>query len=137
MTKPWTKRLFQPTENPSSFGNVIAWWELRRIPFNLLVGTVGIVSFVANLWLWVTYIQKPGEDDGFGPLIPAIVFGILANLFYTSGWIVEGMLLAIRKHGSEIIGPRLFKLGLGFSLVLASLPGLVLAAEVLFQKLHR
>jgi hypothetical protein len=136
MTKPWTKRLFLPAENPSSFGNIVAWWELRRIAFNTLVGAVGIVSFIVNLWLWTTYIQKPGEDDGFGPLVPVIVFGILANLFYTSGWIVEGLSLVIRRHGSAEIGPRLFKLGLGFSLVLASLPGLVLAVEVAFKALR-
>jgi len=136
MTKPWVKTLFEPAKDPSSFPNIVKWWELRRIAFNVLVGAVGIVSFIVNLWLWTTYIQKPNEDDGFGPVVPAIVFGILANFFYTSGWIVEGLALAIRKRGSPEIGPRLFKLGLGSSLVLASLPGLILAVEVMFQRLH-
>jgi hypothetical protein len=102
----------------------------------VFVGAVGIVSLVVSLWLWTAYIQTPSEGDGFNPALSAIFFGIMANIFYTSGWIVEGMLLAIRKHGSETIGPRLFKLGLVFSLVLAPLPGLALAVEVLFQKIH-
>jgi len=136
MAQPWTKTLFLPAENPSSFVKVLAWWELRRIAFNILVGAVGIVSFVVNLWLWTTYIQQPGEDDGFGPAVPAILFGILANIFYTSGWIVEGLILAVRRRGSNEIGPRLFKLGLVFSLILASLPGLLLAVEVFYKKIR-
>jgi hypothetical protein len=136
MRKPWTKRLFLPAENPSSFGNIVAWWELRRIAFNALVGAVGAVSFIVNLWLWITYIQKPGEDDGFNPALSVVLFAILANIFYTSGWIVEGLCLAIRRHGSPEIGPRLFKLGLIFSLILASLPGLLLALEVAFKALR-
>jgi hypothetical protein len=126
-------RLFRPAENPSSFGNIVAWWELRRIAFNMLVGAVGIVSFIVNLWLWTAYIQKPGESDGFNPALSAIFFGIMANVFYTSGWIVEGVALAVRKRGSMAVGPRLFKLGLVFSLVLASLPGLFMVFAAMLK----
>ena len=132
-----TTSLFHPAKDSSSFRSVLSWWEKRRVAFNLIVGAVGIVSFIANLWLWTTYLQKPGEDDGFGPLVPAILFGFLANVFYTAGWIVEGAILAVRRRGSDEIGPRLFKLGLGFSVLLATLPGSLLTIEVAILKLRR
>jgi hypothetical protein len=133
MLKSWINTLFLPTKNPSSVGAILKWWELRRIPFNMLVGAVGIVSFILNLWLYITYL--PDESAG-SPALSAVFFGIMANIFYTGGWIAEVTLRVIRKRGSKTIGPRLFKLGLCFSLILASLPGLVLALQVATKKLH-
>jgi hypothetical protein len=128
------KGLFQPTDNPSSFPSIVAWWELRRIAFNVLVGAVGILSLIAYLWLWGTYLEKPGDDGDFTPLLSVFAFGTAANFFYTSGWLVEGIYLTVRKRGSQNIGPRLFKLGLSFSLVLASLPGFLGVIEVILKK---
>ena len=128
--------LYAPAADTSSTWSIIAWWEKRRIPYNFFVGSVGLASFILNLWLWTSYVQKPGEDDGFGPAVPAIVFGLLANVFYTSGWIVEVLALWLRKRGSITLGPRLFKLGLIFSLVLASLPGLLMLGIVLTNKVR-
>jgi hypothetical protein len=130
------KGLFQPTGNPSSFGSIVAWWELRRIAFNMLVGVVGVLSSIVCLWLWTTYIEKPGDDGDFTPLLSVLAFGLAANFFYTSGWLVEGICLAIRKHGSQNLGPRLFKLGLSFSLVLASLPGFLAVIAVILKKVR-
>jgi hypothetical protein len=116
------KGLFQPTDNPSSFPSIVAWWELRRIAFNVLVGAVGILSLIAYLWLWGTYLEKPGDDGDFTPLLSVFAFGTAANFFYTSGWLVEGIYLTVRK------------LGLSFSLVLASLPGFLGVIEVILKK---
>jgi hypothetical protein len=128
-------RLFAPTGDASGAWSIIAWWEKRHLPYNFFVGSVGLASAILNLWLWLTYLESPGEDDGFGPVVPAILFGILANVFYTSGWIVEVLALWFRGRGSVTMGPRLFKTGLIFSLVLASLPGLFMFFAVVVHKL--
>jgi len=128
MNVPGAKTLFAPAEDTSSLGNVLAWWERRRIPFNILVGAAGIVSMTVFLCL------STGDLDS--PALSVVGFGIFANVFYTGGWIVEGLALAIRKHGSDKIGPRLFKLGVAFSLTLASLPGLFVVIEILYKKIR-
>jgi hypothetical protein len=129
-------KLFAPTHDPSSFRSLVAWWELRRIPFNMLVGATGIASVTVWAWLSIHYFQNPNYDSDFNPILSGIFFAILANVFYTTAWIVEGISLAFRKHGSKAVGPRLFKLGLCFSLILASLPGLLTATEVILRSFH-
>jgi hypothetical protein len=135
MASPRVSDLFRPTENHSYFESVVGWWELRRIAFNLLVGTTGVASLVVSLLL-LDYIPESGGGGDFSPALSVIGFGIFANLFYTSGWIVEGIILAIRRHGSPSIGPRLFRLGLCFSLILTLLPSLALGVEVLYKLLR-
>jgi len=98
--------------------DIVRWWEGRRIRYNLLVGAVGFVTW----WLVLlagSAAVKPGVDfeEPIAMLIGPIFYGILANLCFTFGWIVD----TVFYRGS----PRkiLFKGGLIFSLVVTSLPG--------------
>jgi len=135
MTAHWS-RLFAPSKEPSSVFGVVWWWESRRLAYNAIVGAVGIVSFCVYAALVYAFIIKPGEDDGFGPLVPAIAFGVLANVCYTLGWIVESSLLVVRRRGSPSLGPRLFKAGVMFSLVLALLPPAFAALTIVGGVVH-
>ena len=115
--------MFSATVNPLSAPNsrrdLIKWWEARRLRFNLLVGAVGVVT-----WLLVLFVGslavKPGEDfeEPFMMIIGPIMYGIFANLCYSLGWIVDTM--AYRVH------PRAFfyKAGVIFSLILTALSGI-------------
>lgn len=38
------KWLVSPPEKPESWLHTIGWWEIRRIPYNLIVGLLGVVS---------------------------------------------------------------------------------------------
>ena len=37
-------RLFRREVEPKSDWEIIAWWEARRIPYNLIVGVAGVVA---------------------------------------------------------------------------------------------
>ena len=55
--------LFTVPDGRRSAWSIIKWWELRRIPYNLIVGIVGVCS----LLLFFFFISqsgelKPGED---------------------------------------------------------------------------
>jgi hypothetical protein len=41
--------LFLRMRPPQNNWDIIAWWEARRIPYNLVVGTAGIASRIVML----------------------------------------------------------------------------------------
>jgi hypothetical protein len=113
----------RPSEPLSRLG-IIAWWEIRRVPYNLIVGVVGIVSLLLFfLFIDLAHELKPGEDAIEPIAIVAAPFVI--NICYTIGWIVELLLSAIRRKASSPIGPVLLKLGVGFSLIIVLLPSVI------------
>jgi hypothetical protein len=131
---------FAAPKRPIGPWRVITWWELRRIPFNLVIGSWGIVCLVVfYLVIEGSGHLKPGEDA----VEPMALFTapFLINGFYTLGWIVELAVRWFRPVTGQDLGPRLFKLGLGFSLFLISLPAitwfLVLVFEIVQVRLVR
>ncbi len=121
-------------EGDRSLRDIIVWWELRRIPYNLIVGGVGFCS----LLLFFIFIEasnklKPGED-AVEPL-GLIAAPFIMNVCYTAGWVVEAMFGRVWSADGETIAPRLLKFGLGFSLFVVILPsslwGLYLLLHVL------
>jgi hypothetical protein len=48
--------LFAPHAGNSSAFDIVAWWELRRVPFNLIVGSIGGCS----LALFFLFISPSG-----------------------------------------------------------------------------
>jgi hypothetical protein len=114
------KLLEWPSEQefPSTREDVIAWWEARRFRFNLYVGVVG-----AATWLLVliagSAAAKPGVDfeEPVAMIFGPFVYGLLANICYTFGWIVDTVFFR------EMPRTRLYKVGMIFSVVLTALPG--------------
>ena len=104
--------------------SIIMWWEARRIPYNILIGIYGISS----LLLFYFFIQSSGKlEPGEDAVEPMAIFvaPIVINLAYTAGWAVELILRHVFSVKSRIIGPRLLKIGVVFSLVVVSLPSIV------------
>lgn len=99
--------------------DIVRWWEKRRIRYNLLVGAVGFASWCLVL-IAGSGAVKPGVDfeEPIVMLVGPIFYGIMANICYTLGWVVD----TVFYRGS----PRkiLFNAGLIFSMVLTSLPGI-------------
>jgi hypothetical protein len=52
------------------------------------------------------------------------LYGVLANVCYTGGWIVEIVIRKLWRHEAERFAVTTFKLGLQFSLLLTAMPGL-------------
>ena len=106
-------------------GAILKWWEKRRLPYNLAVGTAGLVSLTAS------YLISALPPSGWflPPLkfvwIPVVIFGVLANVCYLLGPAVE--ILISKLWGRQILptGPALYRMGLTFSVGLALFPALI------------
>jgi hypothetical protein len=84
--------------------HIIGWWEIRRLPYNILVFLVGLIS------IQIAYISIP---------LIYILVGLGLNILYCFGWIIDLNLtmtdkaMEINKNHSR----RLFLIYLTFSLV--------------------
>jgi hypothetical protein len=113
--------LFLAPTDPAPAWRVVAWWEARRLPFNVIVGTYGVLC-LAVFFLAITssgHLQ-PGED-AVEP-IALIAAPFVINLLYTLGWLVEIPARVYVPGLSPRFGPLLLKLGLGFGLFLITGP---------------
>ena len=102
--------------------SIIAWWEKRRLAYNLFVGSAGVVSVaVASLFA----LLPPGGGLDFPPLVVFLVFGVMANVCYLLGPAAE--LLIEKLFGGKVLptGPALYRMGLTFSVGLALFPALI------------
>ena len=120
------KLLEVKTEN-RSFIQVIIWWELRRILYNIIVSIAGILSIVIMLTAASVRIQlKPSEDFYEPIMIP--IFAFLCNMGYTLGWLTE---VFIKRNLTY--GPKMFKRGLYFTLFWVFLPSTIWVIIALFD----
>jgi hypothetical protein len=91
---------------------IIFWWEFRRIPYNLIVGFVGVfclaVVFALGDSLGLEY-------EAWKAAFCALATGIAANVCYTGGWVGETIVRRIWKEGGQEFGPIALRLGLIFS----------------------
>ena len=102
---------------------VIRWWELRRLLYNLVLLVVGVAAIAGMEWLMGRVI--PLGEDAIEPLtlvLGVVVYGIMANLCYTLGWVIE-----LRRRRADPVAARqrgqwMFRAGTLFSCVLTSLP---------------
>lgn len=129
-----TEFLF-PAPAPRSVGKIILWWERRRLAYNVAVGAAGLVSLGA-----VTVVASFMEGTlTIVPWQPIVVFGALANVFYTLGAGIEVLALWVWGRSVLPVGPALYRMGLTFSVGLALLPTLivtlVLVARIVFSPL--
>ncbi len=113
--------LFSSPNHPDSPHDVIAWWETRRLPFNLIIGAYGAVCLVIYFVALTTSGHLGPGEDAIEPLA-LIAAPFVANALYTLGWIVELTYRSIEHGVSPRFGPRLFKLGLTLGLFLITLP---------------
>jgi hypothetical protein len=115
-----TRFFFRPPEiTHRSAVDVIAWWEARRPAYNVAVGATGLFSLAATSFFMMI---PPHPIRGGIPWQVIVVYGVLANVFYTSGWVAE---LGLRRWlGHEIApaGAALFRYGFAFSIGLTFLP---------------
>jgi hypothetical protein len=127
-----TEFLF-PSPARRSVGSIVRWWERRRLAYNAIVGTAGLLSLGAISVI----VSLPPHAHGLGiPVIGVVVVGVLANFCYSLGPAVE---IAIEKlSGGRILptGPSLFRMGLTFSTGLVLLPTLIAGLDWGFRILR-
>jgi hypothetical protein len=123
MKRAWSW-FFEAPDVPLSSWRVVAWWESRRIPFNVVIGLYGVLCLSIFFWTIETSGRlQPGEDavEPIGILLAP--FGI--NALYTLGWLVEVPARRMIPELSPRFGPRLLMLGLGLGVFLISIPAVL------------
>jgi hypothetical protein len=119
--------LYSRPEPAAKTADVIGWWEARRIPFNLIVGVVGLLSCMAfgvvvlgaYLLFDIDWFPEPFS------IFAVPLYGFLANICYTGGWMAEVAIRRIWPREAERFALASFRLGLQFSLVLTATPGVL------------
>jgi hypothetical protein len=120
--------------NPSDSGSwrTIAWWEIRRIPYNLVVGATGIASGAICLITGALCEYFVGDAIGIPnppivALFAVVAYGVMANVCYTGGWVAELVVQKIWPGKGDDFGRISFFLGLVFSILLTLVPGILIA----------
>ena len=72
---------------------IILWWEIRRIPYNLIMYFAGLLSF------YVGYISIP---------LIYILMGLAFNVIYTFGWIIELSIIKKYEDAEQIKCPTIY-----------------------------
>jgi hypothetical protein len=97
----------------------LVWWEQRRFRFNLAVGGAGLFTIgVASLLMAL----PPNGMVPWFPPVAILVYGLMANVCYTAGWVLETLFNAWWGDQPPTIGPVLFRQGVIFSVGLTLLP---------------
>jgi hypothetical protein len=122
--------LFCRTRPPERTWDVIAWWESRRIPYNLIVGAAGIASAIVMLITGFVTEHVIGEAIGvpgspFFAVLAVIAYGIMANICFTGGWILETLSRRIWGARAEAFGEIAFTWGTLCSVLLTFVPAAI------------
>jgi hypothetical protein len=98
---------------------LLKWWESRRLTYNLFVGGAGVVTLT-----FMTLVSHlPPRPPGLGPVWRGVlVYGLLANVGYSLGWLAEMAMRALWGEEAPPAGPALYRQGLSFALGLTLLP---------------
>jgi hypothetical protein len=135
-------RIFRRPETFESPGQLIAWWEIRRIAYNLVVGVSGLVTcgtlIAIALLRSPTPISKHSDvGNPFVGVIVIIIYAVMANVCYTAGWITELIVTKIWGAQRGRYGEIVFSLGFAFSVALTLLPLVVFGPAALFASRSR
>lgn len=121
--------LLSVPEEPRGSFSIIAWWESRRILFNLIVGLCGLPTL---LLLLLSGLAHEGII-----VSGTIEYALLANICYTAGWMAELIARAWWQERAKHLGPILFSLGFAFSVLLTVTAGFVVLLLFLLLSLAR
>ena len=66
--------LLKLTRTNRKWYEIILWWELRRLPYNIIMYFIGVLSFQ------IGYVTIP---------LVYLIIGLALNVLYTFGWIIE------------------------------------------------
>ncbi|MBF0197934.1 MAG: hypothetical protein HQL32_09495 [Planctomycetes bacterium] len=115
-------------ESESVF-KIIGWWESYRIRYNVIVGVSGFANFIFSMSVLLLgniifegSLQLP--DPPLAVPLGIIVFGIMANICYTSGWIISAICIKTFKY-SAFSCKSIFVFGSLFSIFITFIPSLL------------
>ena len=129
-------RLFQRREGQMNSLQIILWWEARRLLFNIVVGTAGLITVCAMLFSAMIAEKLVNEpiawpDPPLFAIIGVALYAIAANVCYTGGWLAELISREVWGDKARGFGEISFTLGIIFSFLLTLLPGALAVIAVL------
>jgi len=115
----------------------IGWWEARRVPFNLIIGSAGIVSVavVSVVGLGAAFLFNSDfglPDPPLFALFGVIIYALIVNICYTGGWIVEIVIRTVWPEQADRFATLSLSLGLLLTILVTLLPGIVVGAAGIF-----
>ncbi len=120
-------RLLYPAPAERRTGAIIKWWERRRLPYNLIVGASGLATLGLNALVH-------GLSEGVVGAVVAV--GVMANVAYTLGSIIEVTVNNVWGRKVLPVGPVLFRQGVLFSVGLTFvLPTIIIAIGAIAKTL--
>jgi hypothetical protein len=129
--------LFTRPIGPMPSMAVVLWWEARRVPYNVIVGAVGLGTSAIMVAVAYTCESRGGAPIGLPDppglaLVGVVLYGIVANICYTGGWITELLVGKLWSVDTTRFGPIALTLGIAFSMLVTLVPaGLVVIAAAL------
>jgi len=122
----------------STAWQTIGWWESRRVAFNLIVGSAGVLSSLivgivalGSSFLVDSDFGTPGSP--FVAVFAVMIYAVMANVCYTAGWVAE---LGIRKawpEEADRFATLTLALGIVFAVLLTLSPAVLVGAFGLFR----
>ena len=107
------KRFFSVQKKDRSKMQIISWWELRRIPFNIIL-FIALILLLKLLNISIMSIEM-GSGEYF-ILLMSLSLIMIFNIVYTCAWILE-----LIKSPSQTYAPKVLKFGIASSLLCLSL----------------
>lgn len=107
-----------PAHRRTTMG-ILTWWESRRLVYNVIVGSTGLVSLAI---MGLIALIPPGIPGIVPPWQLILAYGALANVCFTFGPAIEIALQQVWSGRVHPVGPVLFRQGLSFSVGLTLLP---------------
>lgn len=114
-----TRFFFRAPYSLPRTGEILRWWESRRLGYNLAVGAAGLVSLTT---VALAEFLPPISRLPTFPLGLVVIYGILANVCYSVGPMAD--MVICRKWGRDYaaLGPAIFRYGFVFAVGLTLLP---------------
>lgn len=110
---------------------------MRRIPYNFIVGSVGIVTLMIALLSYVIIdTHAPGElvlsEPPFFIVFWIVLYVIMANICYTFGWIIEMAVQYVFPEYSDDFASLTFFWGIVLSICIMLFPAVSCIAAALY-----
>jgi hypothetical protein len=100
---------------------IIRWWEIRRILYNVVLFAIGITSIFA-MEILMGRVTPVGEDaiEPFAMALGVLAYGIAANVFYSLGSIIETFGRKTDEVHARVRAEKRFFAGMWFSCLLTT-----------------
>ena len=113
-----TKFFFRAPYSAPRTGEIIRWWESRRLIYNLTLLAAGTITIGT---VYLLELLTLGRARLPHPLL-IVVYAVLANLCYTLGPVVDTLIMRFGGREYSEAGPMLFRYGFVSAVLLTLLP---------------